>query len=68
MELFARLDDIWKAHLSQHLSGKVGLSQAAIQAQQDILRESGYYWGNAASSGMSLWPRIGYSCSLARHQ
>ena len=25
MELFARFDDIWKAHLSQHLSGKVRL-------------------------------------------
>ena len=45
MELFARFDDIWKAHLSQYLAGKQGLAalEAAIQAQRDIFaRESGY--------------------------
>jgi AcrR family transcriptional regulator len=45
MELFARFDDIWKAHLSQYLTGKQGLAalEAAIQAQRDIFaRESGY--------------------------
>ena len=38
MELFARFDDIWKAHLSQYLAGKQGLAalEAAIQAQRDI--------------------------------
>ena len=40
MELFARFDDIWKAHLSQYLTGKQGLAalEAAIQAQRDIFR------------------------------
>ena len=45
MELFARFDDIWKAHLSQYLTGKHGLAalEAAIQAQRDIFtQESGY--------------------------
>ena len=45
MELFARFDDLWKAHLSQYLTGKQGLEalEAAIQAQRDIFtRESGY--------------------------
>ena len=45
MELFARFDDIWKAHLSQYSAGKQGLAalEAAIQAQRDIFaRESGY--------------------------
>ena len=45
MELFARFDDIWKAHLSQYLTGKQSLAalEAAIQAQRDIFtQESGY--------------------------
>jgi len=45
MEVFARFDDIWKAHLSQYLTGQQGLAalEAAIQAQRDIFaRESGY--------------------------
>ena len=32
MELFARFDDIWKAHLSQYLTGKQGL--AALEENQ----------------------------------
>ena len=42
MELFARFDEIWSAHLSQYLSGKSGLAalQAAIQAQRIFLRGS----------------------------
>ncbi|MEL0137590.1 MAG: TetR/AcrR family transcriptional regulator, partial [Halieaceae bacterium] len=45
MELFARFDEIWKAHLSQYLAGQSGIGalRAAMQAQRDIFsRESGY--------------------------
>lgn len=70
MELFARFDDIWKAHLSQHLSGKVGLSalQAAIQAQQDIFtRESGYLRAMYILWYESLGRESDIRASLARH-
>ena len=58
MELFARFDEIWKAHLSTYLAGKSGLAalQSAIQAQRDIFtRESGLSSGNVHSYGTSLW-------------
>ena len=70
MELFARFDGIWKAHLSQHLSGKVGLSalQAAIQAQQDIFtRESGYLRAMYILWYESLGRESDIRASLARH-
>ena len=70
MELFARFDEIWKAHLSQYLSGKVGLSalQAAIQAQRDIFtRESGYLRAMYILWYESLGRESDIRASLARH-
>ena len=70
MELFARFDDIWKEHLSQYLSGKVGLSalQAAIQAQRDIFtRESGYLRAMYILWYESLGRESDIRASLARH-
>ena len=38
MELFARFDELWKEHISRHLSDKRGLAAltAAMEAQRDI--------------------------------
>ena len=70
MELFARFDEIWKAHLSQYLAGKEGLAalQAAIQAQRDIFtRESGYLRAMYILWYESLGRESDIRASLARH-
>ena len=70
MELFARFDDIWKAHLSQYLIGKQGLEalEAAIQAQRDIFtRESGYFRAMYILWYKSLGRESDIRASLANH-
>jgi AcrR family transcriptional regulator len=70
MELFARFDDIWKAHLSEYLTGKQGLAalQAAIQAQRDIFtRESGYLRAMYILWYESLGRESDIRASLANH-
>jgi AcrR family transcriptional regulator len=70
MELFARFDDIWKAHLSQYLTGKHGLAalEAAIQAQRDIFaRESGYLRAMYILWYESLGRESDIRASLANH-
>ena len=70
MELFARFDDIWKAHLSEYLTGKRGLAalQAAIQAQRDIFtRESGYLRAMYILWYESLGRESDIRASLASH-
>ena len=70
MELFARFDDIWKAHLSQYLTGKQGLAalEAAIQAQRDIFtRESGYLRAMYILWYESLGRESDIRASLASH-
>ena len=70
MELFARFDDIWKAHLSQYLTGKTGLAalEAAIQAQRDIFtRESGYLRAMYILWYESLGRESDIRASLASH-
>jgi AcrR family transcriptional regulator len=70
MELFARFDEIWSAHLSKYLSGKSGLAalQAAIQAQRDIFtRESGYLRAMYILWYESLGRESDIRASLARH-
>ena len=70
MELFARFDDIWKAHLSQYLTGKQGLAalEAAIQAQRDIFtRESGYLRAMYILWYESLGRESDIRASLANH-
>ena len=70
MELFARFDDIWKAHLSQYLTGKKGLAalEAAIQAQRDIFtRESGYLRAMYILWYESLGRESDIRASLASH-
>ena len=70
MELFARFDHIWKAHLSEYLTGKRGLAalQAAIQAQRDIFtRESGYLRAMYILWYESLGRESDIRASLASH-
>jgi AcrR family transcriptional regulator len=70
MELFARFDDIWKAHLSQYLAGQSGLAalRAAMQAQRDIFtRESGYLRAMYILWYESLGRESDIRASLARH-
>ena len=70
MELFARFDDIWMAHLSQYLTGKQGLAalEAAIQAQRDIFtRESGYLRAMYILWYESLGRESDIRASLASH-
>ena len=70
MELFARFDEIWKAHLSQYLAGKRGLAalEAAVQAQRDIFtRESGYLRAMYILWYESLGRESDIRASLARH-
>lgn len=45
IELFARFDQIWKAHLREYLQGKTGLEamRAAIHAQRDFFKREPNY-------------------------
>ncbi|MEK9920527.1 MAG: TetR family transcriptional regulator [Luminiphilus sp.] len=70
MELFARFDEIWKAHLSQYLAGQSGIGalRAAMQAQRDIFsRESGYLRAMYILWYESLGRESDIRASLARH-
>jgi AcrR family transcriptional regulator len=70
MELFARFDELWKAHLSQYLAGQSGIDalRAAMQAQRDIFaRESGYLRAMYILWYESLGRESVIRASLARH-
>ena len=70
MELFARFDELWKEHISRHLSDKRGLAAltAAMEAQRDIFsRESGYLRAMYILWYESLGRESDIRASLARH-